>query len=165
MWTTVLVALGLVVMLACLATVPLGLPGGWLMLLVVAAGALAGRVEPLTLALLTAVVGAAELAEFLLVRAQSARHGGSGAAFWGAMAGGIAGVLVGLPVPVLGSLLAGIAGTFLGAAVVSLWRTRRPGAAARVGWGAVVGRALSAAVKTAAAVAVLVVGGGALLSG
>lgn len=165
MWPTVLAVLGLILMAACLAVVPLGLPGGWLMLLVVAAGTLAGRVEPLTLAVLTAVIGAAELAEFLIVRTMSLRHGGSGAAFWGAVVGGVAGVMVGLPVPVVGSLLAGVAGTFLGATAVALWRSRRPGEAARVGWGAVLGRALSAAVKTAAAVAVLIVGGGALLAG
>lgn len=162
---TALAVLGAAVMLAGLVMVPLGLPGNWIMLLVVAVGALLGRVSLVTLAVLGAVVLVAELAEFLLVRAASAKYGGSAADFWGAVAGGLAGVVVGAPVPVVGSLVAGVVGTFAGAAAVSLWRTRRPGDAARVGWGALLGRAFSAAVKTAAGVAVLVVGGGALFLG
>lgn len=165
MGASLLAVLGLLVMVVGLVIVPLGLPGTWLMLLVVAGGSLAGRVAPTTLAILTGVVLVSELAEFLLVRAASARYGGSPADFWGAVAGGLVGVVVGAPVPVVGSLVAGVAGTFVGATAVALWRTRRPGEAARVGWGAVLGRAFSAAVKTGAGVAVLVVGGGALLLG
>lgn len=164
MASTLLVVLGLAAMAAGLFMVPLGLPGNWLMLAVLAVGTVAGRVDPLTLAILAGVVAAAELAEFLLVRSASARYGGSSRAFWGAIVGGLVGVAVGAPIPVVGSLAAGVAGTFLGAAAVTLWRTRRPGEAARVGWGAVVGRALSAAVKTAAAIAVLVTGAAALLA-
>lgn len=160
-----LVVLGVVVMLAGLVMVPLGLPGTWVMLLVVAVGALLGRVSVATLAVLGTVVLVAELAEFLLVRAASAKYGGSPADFWGAVAGGLAGVVVGAPVPVVGSLVAGVVGTFAGAAAVALWRTRRPDDAARVGWGALLGRVFSVAVKTAAGVAVLVVGGGALFVG
>lgn len=163
MGATLLVAMGVAVMLAGLLMVPLGLPGNWLMLLVVAAGAVADRVGLLTLGILVGVVIVAELAEFLLVRAASARYGGSSAAFWGAVAGGLIGAVVGAPVPLVGSLVAGIAGTFVGAAAVSLWRHRRPGKATKVAWGAVLGRAASAAVKTAAGVAVLVTGTGALL--
>lgn len=165
MEATALAVIGVAVMLAGLLMVPLGLPGNWLMLLVLAVGAGVGRVGPWTLGILGAVVVAAELAEFLLVRAASARYGGSPAAFWGAVVGGLAGVAVGAPIPIVGSLVAGVAGTFAGAAAVSLWETRRPGEATRVAWGAVLGRALSAAVKTAAGVAVLVTGAGALLVG
>lgn len=165
MGATLLAVLGVAVMLAGLAAVPLGLPGNWLMLLVVGVGTLFDRVSPTTLAVLGAVVLTAELAEFLLVRAASARYGGSPADFWGAIAGGLAGVALGAPVPVAGSLAAGVAGTFAGAADVALWRTRRPGEAARVGWGALLGRIFSTAVKTGAGIAVLVVGGGALFFG
>lgn len=161
--TTALAVVGLVVMVLALFLVPLGLPGTWVMLAVVAAGAVAGEVGWLTVGGLALLLAAAEAGEFLLVRAASRRHGGTDAAFWGAVAGGLAGIAVGAPVPVAGSLLAGVAGTFLGAFAVSLWRTREARAAARVGWGAVLGRAASAAVKTAAGVVVLVVGGGALL--
>lgn len=159
----VLAVLGVLFMVGCLFLVPLGLPGGWIMLLVVAAGAVAGEVGLVTLAILTAVLAAAEAAEFLLVRALSLRYGGSSTAFWGALVGGLVGVGVGAPIPVMGSVVAGVVGTFLGAAAVSLWKTRQAGAAVRVGWGAVLGRAAAAAVKTAAGIVVLAVGAGALL--
>lgn len=145
-------------MVVCLFLVPLGLPGTWLMLLVVAVGALLGEVGWTTLAVLVLVAGAAEAVEFLLVRALSLRYGGSSRAFWGAVLGGLVGVFVGAPIPVAGSLVAGVIGTFLGAAVTALWETREVGSAARVGWGAVLGRAGAAAVKTAAGVVVLAVG-------
>lgn len=160
---TVLGAVGVAIMGLALLTVPLGIPGTWIMLAVVGVGAVFGQVGWVTLAGLGALLLAAEGAEFLLVRSLALRHGGSSGAFWGAVAGGLVGVMVGAPVPVVGSLLAGVVGTFVGAFAVSLWRTREAGAAARVGWGAVLGRAASAAVKTAAGVVVLVVGGGALL--
>lgn len=148
-----------------LLAVPLGLPGSWLMLAVLLVGLVAGRVGWLTFVGLVLLVGGAEIVEFLLVRRTSLRYGGSSRAFWGAVAGGLAGVAVGVPVPLVGSLLAGLAGTFLGAAAVALWEERRAGPAARIGWGALVGRALSAVVKTGAGVVVLVVGGTDLLTG
>lgn len=157
--------LGIFVMSVCLLLVPLGLPGAWLMLSVVAAGAVLGAVSLQTLGALVLLVAAAELVEWLLVRVFSARFGGSSRAFWGAVIGGLVGVLIGMPVPVVGALLAGVLGTFLGAAAFTWMETRALGPAARVGWGAVLGRAFSAAVKTAAAIIVLVVGGGALLVG
>lgn len=163
--STALALAGLAAMAAALCLVPLGLPGTWIMLTVVAAGAVAGEVGWLTLAGLALLLAAAEAAEFLLVKAASERHGGSPGAFWGAVAGGLVGVAVGAPVPVMGSLIAGVTGTFLGAFAVALWRTRSARPAARVGWGAVLGRAAAAAVKTGAGVVVLVVGGGALFVG
>lgn len=165
METAILAVLGILVMAGALLLVPLGLPGTWIMLAVVALGALAGEVGWTTVAALAGLLLLAEAAEFLLVRALSLRYGGSGAAFWGAVAGGLVGVAVGAPVPVVGSLLAGVVGTFLGATAVAWWETREARAAARVGWGAVLGRAAAAAVKTAAGIVVLVVGGGALFLG
>src|SRR5690606_25560624 len=81
-----------------------------------------------------------------------------GRAFWGAILGGMAGVFVGVPVPVVGPVIAGVLGSFAGAAAVVLWEARRPGHAARVGWGVVLGRAFAALVKTAAGVAILAIG-------
>lgn len=163
--STALAVAAVVLMGAALLLVPLGLPGTWIMLAVVAAGAVAGEVGWATVVGLGLLLAAAEAAEFFLVKAAAERHGGSPSAFWGAVAGGILGVVVGAPVPVVGSLVAGVAGTFVGAFAVSLWRTRKARSAARVGWGAVLGRAASAAVKTAAGIVVLVVGAGALLVG
>jgi uncharacterized protein YqgC (DUF456 family) len=96
------------------------------------------------------------------VRRISARYGGSGRAFWGAILGGLVGAAIGTPVPVVGTLVAGVLGTFVGAATASLWETRHAPTAARVGWGAVLGRAASAALKISVGVVVLVVGGAAL---
>ncbi len=155
--TTLVAVCGLVLMAACLLLVPLGLPGTWLMLIVPVVGALTGHVAWATLAGLFALVAAAELAEWVLVRRISARYGGSGRAFWGAILGGLVGAALGLPVPIVGSVVAGVLGTFLGATLVSLWETRHGPSAARVGWGAVLGRAASTALKSSVGLVVLVV--------
>lgn len=155
--------LGIVFMVLCLLLVPLGLPGLWLMLAILGVGALSGAVSWWLLVLLALLAGAAELIEFLLVRHMSIRFGGSRRAFWGALAGGILGFIVGIPIPIIGSLLAGLIGTFAGAALVSWHELRDLGPATRVGWGAVLGRAFSAIVKTAAGVIILAFGSGALL--
>lgn len=156
-------AVGLMAVLLLL--VPLGFPGTWLMLGVLLVGLVAGRVGWDTLLGLALLVGAAELAEFLLVRHTSHRYGGSRRAFWGAVLGGLVGVTVGIPIPLFGSLLAGLFGTFVGAASVALWEERSAAPAARIGWGALVGRALSALVKSGAGIVVLIVGGTDLLTG
>jgi len=93
----------------------------------------------------------------------TARYGGSNRAFWGALVGGIIGVFAGLPVPVIGSMLAGFVGSFIGAAIVAYAETRELLTAHRVGWGVLLGRILSAFLKTAAGVILLVWGTSALL--
>ena len=146
-----------VLMALLLLLVPLGLPGTWLMIAVLTVGLVAGRVAWTTLLLLVGVVALAELAEFLLVRRASMRYGGSNRAFWGAIGGGIIGAVVGTPVPVVGSLVGILIGTFAGAVVVAWMESRDAGGAVRVGWGAVLGRAAAAAVKTGAGLVVLLV--------
>ena len=93
----------------------------------------------------------------------TARFGASRRAYWGAIAGGLVGTVVGVPVAVVGALLGGLVGTFAGAALVGLAETRRAGAAGRGAWGALLGRALAAGLKTAVGVAILVLGGAAIL--
>lgn len=112
---------------------------------------------------LAALVVAAELLEFLVLRWLGARYGGSRSAFWGAVAGGFVGVLVGMPVPVVGPILAGFLGTFVGAAGVTLLERRTVREASRVGWGVILARSLSVAIKTGVGVTLLVVGAWALL--
>lgn len=158
------IAGAIVLMIGCLLLVPIGLPGLWLMLTIIFVGVVTGEVAWWVLLLLTVVAGLAEVAEFLVVRWTSARYGGSNRAFWGALAGGLAGMLIGMPVPVVGSLIAGLIGTFLGAALVTWRETRHMRSAGRVAWGALLGRGFAAAVKTAAGVAILVVGAWALLA-
>ena len=145
--------------------IPLGLPGLWVMIGILTLGAFAGEVSPWILLFLVVVAVLAELAEWAIVARTSARWGGSRKAFWGAILGGAAGILIGLPIPlpVLGPLVAGLLGTFVGAAAVTLWETRALRSAGQVGCGAVLGRAFSAATKTAAGVVILVVGAASLL--
>lgn len=157
--------LGILIMIPALFIIPLGLPGLWIMVAVLAAGALAGEVGLAPLATAVALAVAAELAEFLFVKLMSDRYGGSRGAFWGALVGGLVGVIVGAPIPVIGSVVAGILGTFLGAAAVTLWEQRNLPSAARVGWGVVLGRIFAITAKMAVGVVVLVTGAWALLVG
>ena len=160
-----LLALAVVIMVVALLLIPLGLPGLWVMIGVLTLAVAGNEVSPWILLVLIVVAVLAELAEWAIVARTSARWGGSRKAFWGAIVGGIAGILLGLPVPlpILGPLLAGLLGTFAGAAAVTLWETRAMRSAGRVGCGAVLGRALAAAAKTAAGVVILVAGAAALI--
>lgn len=157
-------ALGVLVLLGSLVLVPLGLPGTWIMLLVLLLAAAVGELAWGAWAVLAALVVAAEVLEFLVLRWLGARYGGSRKAFWGAVAGGFVGIAVGMPVPVVGPILAGFLGTFVGAAGVTLLEKRGMGEASRVGWGVILARTLSVAIKTGVGVALLVVGGWALLA-
>lgn len=157
--------LGITVMLVSLLLIPLGLPGLWVMIGVLAVAALQDEVSLTTLVALTAAATVAELLEFVVVRRFSLRYGGSRRAFWGAIAGGIAGVFVGLPIPLIGSVVAGVVGSFVGAAAVTLWETRHLPSATRVGWGVMLGRAAAIALKSAAGVVILVLGAAALIYG
>jgi uncharacterized protein YqgC (DUF456 family) len=160
-----LLAQAIVGMIVAQVVIPLGLPGLWIMIGILAVATFAGEVSPIILVLLVVVALLAELAEWAIVARTSARWGGSRKAFWGAIAGGLVGILVGLPVPlpILGPLVAGLLGTFVGAAAVTLWETRALRSAGRVGCGAVLGRAFAAATKTAAGVVILVTGVAALI--
>lgn len=138
---TAAVLLALAIMAIALILIPIGVPGTWIMIAVLAVATYFGEVGVAVLAGLTAIAAAAEVIEFFLVRSLSTRYGGSSRAFWGALIGGVVGVLVGVPVPVIGSIIAGVLGSFLGAAAVTIWETRQIGQATRVGWGVKIGRA------------------------
>lgn len=153
----------IVVLILALFSIPLGLPGLWIMIGVVAVGALLREIGLGIIILTTTIAVAAELIEFFVVRRLTDQYGGSRKAFWGAIVGGTIGVIVGVPIPVIGSIVAGMIGSFLGAALVTFTETKELRAAHRVGWGAVVGRALSAMVKTAAGLAILVLAAAALI--
>lgn len=156
--------LGLViaaVMALAIILIPLGLPGLWIMVAIVGVGAWLGEVSGWILATALALAAIAELAEWLVVQRLNVRYGGSPRAFWGAVIGGFVGVLVGAPVPVIGSVIAGFLGSFIGAAAVTYHEAGDVAAARRVGWGVVVGRALSAGLKVGAGIVILVLGGGA----
>lgn len=157
-----LAVLVLILMIGSLFLVPLGLPGVWVMVLILLGMTVAGTVTWTTWGILAGLATLVEIGEFVLVKQMGDRHGGSSRAFWGAIAGGLVGALVGAPVPLLGSLLGGVAGTFTGAAAVTLWETRSWDDASRVGWGVSLARIFSVGMKTAVGVVVIVVGGFAL---
>jgi uncharacterized protein YqgC (DUF456 family) len=150
-------------MMVSLFLTPLGLPGNWIMMAIVGAGALHGDVSVVATVACLIIAVAAELLEFRFVQKSTDRYGGSKRAFWGAIAGGMAGIFIGIPVPIIGSIIAGFAGSFVGAAAVTWMEARDMGQAGRVGWGVLVGRAWAAAVKTAAGVIILVIGAAAFV--
>jgi len=152
-----LVVLLAAVLLGCLALIPLGLPGLWLMLAAAlgynALVAGPGPIGWVTLggAILIAVV--AEVLEFTVAARYTTRYGGSRRAGWGAILGGVAGAVVGVPVPVVGSVIGAFVGAFAGAYLAERSRRAEHGAATRVATGALVGRAAAAALKTACGLA------------
>jgi len=155
--------LGIAGLLLGLILVPFGVPGTWLQVFVLSLAAVYGRISIPVLIVCIALAVAGEVAEFLFVKRLTLRHGGSRKAFWGALAGGMLGVLLGVPIPIVGSIVAGTVGSFAGAALVTWLETRDMPAAGRVGWGVVLGRVLAAAVKLGAGICILVAGAASFL--
>jgi uncharacterized protein YqgC (DUF456 family) len=155
--------LGILIMGVALFLTPLGIPGLWIMVGVLAIGAVAGDVGVLIILACAGLALAAEILEFLIVQKLNVRYGGSRLAFWGAIFGGVIGVIVGMPIPILGSLIAGFLGSFAGAMAATLYETKRFDSAARVGWGVLIGRMWAAATKVSAGIVIFVLGSAALL--
>ena len=156
------VAMGLLVfllMVGALVVIPFGLPGVWIMVLLLLAGTLSGTLAWGTWFFLVGLAFVAELGEFWILKRMGDRYGASKSAFWGAILGGLVGVIVGTPIPLVGSVVAGFLGTFLGAGAVTLWESRSVGAASRVGLGVLVARTLAIGLKIGVGVVVLLLGG------
>lgn len=159
-----LLAVGAVAVMAlALLLIPLGVPGLWVMVAVVAAGLAGGQVSLGIFLLLLGLAIAAEVAEWISVDRLGRRYGGSARTFWGALLGGAIGVVVGAPVPVVGSLIGAFAGTLAGGALATWLETRHLGGSLRAGWGALLGRTIAVGVKVFAGLVTLVLGGGAFL--
>lgn len=159
-----LLALGAVAVMAlALLLIPLGIPGLWIMVGIVAAGLAAGQISLGMFLLLLGLAVAAEVAEWISVDRLGRRYGGSTRTFWGALVGGTIGVVAGAPVPVVGSLIGAFVGTLTGAALATWFDTRRIGGSLRAGWGALLGRAVAVGIKVFAGLVILVLGGGAFL--
>jgi hypothetical protein len=144
-----------------LVLIPLGLPGLWVIVLgILGYGWLTEfrtiGVGLLTVVLLLAVVG--EAVEAWVGFRFAKRYGGSSRAGWGALVGGLVGAIVGVPVPLIGSVIGGFAGAFAGAALFEYSRARHSEGAVKAGWGAMLGRAVAAAVKMAVGVVMVVIG-------
>jgi uncharacterized protein len=121
-----------------------GLPGPFL---IAAAAALAGYLTRWKAAQLWLVIVfflLALLAEVFdqWLGASSARsYGSRRPGMWGCFMGGLAGALIGLPVPFFGSLLGAFLGAFAGATLLELLISRAPfKSALRAGYGAFRGR-------------------------
>jgi uncharacterized protein len=135
-----------------LALIPLGLPGLWVIVLGIIGYGWLTDYRTVSGGFLAIVLGLAlvgELLESWIGFRFARRYGGSRRAGWGALVGGLIGAIVGVPLPIIGSVVGGFAGAFVGAALFEYSMARRSGAAARAGWGAVLGRAAAAAIKLA----------------
>lgn len=155
--------LGIAVMTVALLLVPLGLPGLWIMLIVLGVGVWAGSVSVLLFIALLALVGLAEFLEWVAVARLGRKYGGTRRTFAGALLGGLLGALVGTPVPIIGSLLGVFAGTMIGASIATWTLVKDSEVALRAGWGALLGRSVAVALKSAAGLVVLIAGSIALL--
>ncbi len=153
---SVLLSIALLALMAgALLTVPLGLPGVWLMLLLLAAAVVFGGVSWMVWLGLVGLAVLTEVAEFYVLEKVGARYGASNKAFWGAVVGGIVGSIIGVPIPIIGSVVAGFLGTFVGAGLVSFVETRSVGDASRVGAGVLLARACAVALKVGTGLLIL----------
>jgi hypothetical protein len=140
-----------VILVVSLFIIPLGLPGTWVML---AAGVGYSLLVPNSIGIValigtTALAVVAEVFEFTLAGQYARKYGGSRRASWGAIIGGTIGAIVGVPVPVIGSIIGAFVGSFAGALVAEYSRGAGAQASTRVAWGALIGRAVAAAMKVA----------------
>jgi uncharacterized protein YqgC (DUF456 family) len=123
-----------------LVLIPVGLPGLWVQVGALALyGWLTGfqTVGAASMIAVLVLAGIGETAEFVL--------------------GGVAGAVVGLPLPILGSVVGAFVGSFAGAALLELTRGRGTVPALKVGWGAFVGRIVATALKAAIGVSIAAV--------
>lgn len=142
--------------LLSLFMIPLGLPGTWVML---AAGVGYSILVPNSIGIFaligtTALAVVAEVFEFTLAGRYARKYGGSRRAGWGAIIGGTIGAIIGVPIFIIGSIIGAFIGAFLGALVFEYSRGSGTQVATRVAWGALVGRAVAAALKVAFGVAI-----------
>jgi len=150
----------LLVCLVALASLLLGLPGTFFIVLAAllygwATGFAAVHWSTIGWLLLLAVTG--EGIEFLAA-AGAAGERPSRRVMIGALAGGIVGGMIGTPFLFgVGSLLGALVGAFGGAALAVVWEGGTPGAALATGCAALRGRLLGFVLKSAIAVVMLVV--------
>jgi uncharacterized protein len=147
-----------VVLLLSFVMIPFGLPGLWIMVGAALAYQLLlpgtiGTVTVVGTALLALV---AEIFEFTLAGRYARKYGGSRRASWGAIIGSIVGAIVGVPIPIIGPLVGGFVGAFVGAFIAERSRGTELAGSSRVATGALIGRAVAAAMKTGVGVLIAV---------
>jgi len=142
----------IIICLLSIFIIPLGLPGLWVIL---AAGIgysilVKGSIGIFTLIAITVIAVIAEVLEFTLAGTYAKKYGGSKRASWGAIIGGTVGAIIGVPVPIVGPIIGGFLGAFAGALAFEYSKGSGAQASTRVAWGALVGKAVAAAMKVAA---------------
>lgn len=156
-------------LLGSLILVPLGLPGLWIMLGAAVLYSVllpAGGIGWITLLVAGVLIVIAEILEYTIAGKYTKQYGGSSRASWGAILGGLAGAIMGVPIPVVGSLVGAMLGAFVGAFLgeMTVHRDKRSDPT-RVATGALVGRAVAAAVKSGIGLLVAVIVFGAAIAG
>jgi uncharacterized protein YqgC (DUF456 family) len=146
------------ILLVSLFIIPLGLPGLWVML---AAGVGYSILVPesigwFTLVGITVIAIIAEVVEFTLAGTYARKYGGSRRSSWGAIIGGTVGAIVGVPVPIIGSIIGAFVGAFLGALAFEYSAGGGAHHSTRVATGALIGKAVAAAMKVGAGIAMSV---------
>ena len=130
--STVLMLLFIVAAICCVLTIPFGIPGSWVLiagavLIEVGDTAMWGAETTFSWPILGVAFLIAGLGEALEVGAAAIgakKGGGSKRTAIGAVVGGIGGALAFTPFfPILGTIVGGLLGTFLGATIVELART------------------------------------------
>ena len=157
--TLAVVALTLIC-LTGLALTAIGLPGLWLMVLaVVGYGFLTDfqSIGIITIVSVTLLAGIGEVLETWLGFGLTRRYGGSKRAAWGSLLGGLGGAIVGVPIPLVGSVIGALLGSFIGAVAFEYTTSATGGQAIRVGMGALLGRAAATAAKIACGVIITVI--------
>ena len=142
-------------MLASLVLIPLGLPGLWLIVVITLGLMLAGSISWAFGLIVSGIALVAEVAEFFILKKVGDAYGGSRKAFWGAVIGGMAGLFVGVPVPIIGPMITAFVGTFIGAGLVTYFETLSVQKSATVGWGVLLGRTAAVAMKVGVSVSVI----------
>lgn len=136
----------------------LQLPGTWLMLASVVAYDWHydwNRIGWQWLVALAVLAVIAEIVDALAAMFAATRAGASRRAAVGALIGGFAGMLLfSVPVPVLGTVIGGLIGCFVGAVAAELTKRSDLMAGARVGLFATIGRVVGLVAKTGAAMAI-----------
>src|SRR3954465_964563 len=149
------VILLVLVLILGLIMIPFGLPGTW----IIAGAALGysllvpGSISIFTVVAIAVLALIGEVIEFTLTAKYTRKYGGSRRASWGAVIGGMVGAFIGVPVPIVGPVIGAFAGAFVGAFVGEFSRAGEGGTATRVATGALIGRAVAAAMKIGIGVA------------
>ena len=146
------------VLLLSFVMIPFGLPGLWIMVGAALAYQLLlpGTVSTATVVGTALLALVAEVLEFTLAGSYARRYGGSRRAGWGAIIGSIIGAIVGVPIPIIGPIVGGFLGAFVGALVAERSTGAPLGGASRVATGALIGRVVAAAMKTAIGIVIAV---------